>query len=81
MEILNLVPIKKELKEMIDEEVLDRNGEIDFEEFVTLMNRKSIETDSEEVIFNTFRIFVIELNILLFITDMTHIMVNILVLV
>ena len=81
MEILNLVPIKKELKEMIDEEVLDRNGEIDFEEFVTLMNRKSIETDSEEVIFNTFRIFVIELNILLFITDMRHIMVNILVLV
>ena len=41
MRSLNMDPTEEELKEMIDEVDLDGNGEIDFEEFVTLMNRRS----------------------------------------
>ena len=69
-------PTEEELKEMIDEVDLDGNGEIDFEEFVTLMNRRSKETDTEEVIINAFKVFDIEGNGLLSITDMRHIMIN-----
>ena len=76
MRSLNLDPTEEELKEMIDEVDLDGNGEIDFEEFVTLMNRRSKETDTEEVILNAFRVFDIEGNGLLSITDMRHIMIN-----
>ena len=76
MRSLNLDPTEEELKEMIDEVDLDGNGEIDFEEFVTLMNRRSKETDTEEVILNAFRVFDIEVNGLLSITDMRHIMIN-----
>ena len=76
MRSLNMDPTEEELKEMIDEVDLDGNGEIDFEEFVTLMNRRSKETDTEEVIINAFKVFDIEGNGLLSITDMRHIMIN-----
>ena len=76
MRSLNMDPTEEELKEMIDEVDLDGNGEIDVEEFVTLMNRRSKETDTEEVIINAFKVFDIEGNGLLSITDMRHIMIN-----
>ena len=76
MRSLNMDPTEEELKEMRDEVDLDGNGEIDFEEFVTLMNRRSKETDTEEVIINAFKVFDIEGNGLLSITDMRHIMIN-----
>ena len=71
---LNLDPTEEEIKEMIDEVDLDGNGEIDFEEFVTLMNRRSKETDLEEEILNAFKVFDKEGNGLVSITELRHIM-------
>jgi Ca2+-binding EF-hand superfamily protein len=69
---LNLDPTEEEIKEMIDEVDLDGNGEIDFEEFVTLMNRRSKQTDIEDEIFNAFKVFDKEGNGLISITDLRH---------
>jgi len=71
---LNLDPTEEEIKEMIDEVDLDGNGEIDFEEFVTLMNRRSKETDIEEEVLNAFKVFDKDGNGLVSITELRHIM-------
>ena len=57
MKSLNMDPTEDELLEMINEVDLDGNGEIDFEEFVTLMNRRSKETDTEEDVISAFKMF------------------------
>lgn len=54
---LNQDPTEQELQEIIAELDYDGNGKIDFDEFVTLMNRKSKETDTEEEVINAFRVF------------------------
>ena len=56
MKSLNQDPSEHELNEMIKEVDLDGNGCIDFEEFVTLMNKKSKETDVEEEVINAFKV-------------------------
>ena len=71
---LNLDPTEEEIKEMIDEVDLDGNGEIDFEEFVTLMNRRSKETDIEEEVLNAFKVFDKEGNGLISNTELRHIL-------
>lgn len=73
---LNQDPTEEELNEMIAEVDLDGNGEIDFEEFVTLMNRRSKETDTEEEVLNAFKVFDKEGNGLISITDLRHIMMT-----
>ena len=73
---LNLAPSEEEIKEMIDEVDLDGNGEIDFEEFVTLMNRRSKQTDMEEELFNAFKVLDKEGNGLISITELRHLMGN-----
>ena len=73
---LNLDPTEEEIKEMIDEVDLDGNGEIDFEEFVTLMNRRSKQTDMEEELFNAFKVLDKEGNGLISITELRHLMGN-----
>jgi calmodulin len=57
MKSLNQEPTESELKEMISEVDIDGNGEIDFEEFVTLMNNRAKESDTEEEIIQAFRVF------------------------
>ena len=73
---LNLDPTEEEIKEMIDEVDLDGNGEIDFEEFVTLMNRRSKQTDIEDEIYNAFKVFDKEGNGLISVTELRHIMMT-----
>ena len=57
MRSLNQDPSEQELHEMIAEVDIDGNGKIDFEEFVSLMNRRSKETDIEEEVINAFKVF------------------------
>ena len=76
MRSLNHDPTEDELNEMIAEVDLDGNGEIDFEEFVTLMNRRSKETDTEEEVLNAFKVFDKEGNGLISVTELRHIMVT-----
>jgi calmodulin len=76
MRSLNQDPTEEELNEMIAEVDLDGNGEIDFEEFVTLMNRRSKETDTEEEVLNAFKVFDKEGNGLISVTELRHIMVT-----
>jgi calmodulin len=76
MRSLNHDPTEDELNEMIAEVDLDGNGEIDFEEFVTLMNRRSKETDTEEEVLNAFKVFDKEGNGLISVTELRHIMIT-----
>ena len=50
-------PTPQELENMIREVDTDGNGEIDFDEFLTMMARKLKETDLEEDIREAFRVF------------------------
>ena len=74
MRSLNQDPSEAELIEMIAEVDQNGNGKIDFEEFVTLMNRRSKETDTEEEVINAFRVFDKDANGLISSTELRHIM-------
>ena len=74
MKSLNQDPSEQELNEMIAEVDIDGNGNIDFEEFVTLMNRRSKETDTEEEVINAFKVFDKDGQGLISSTELRHIM-------
>ena len=57
MNSLGQKPTIAELETMIKEVDIDGNGEIDFEEFLTMMAKKLKETDLEEDIREAFRVF------------------------
>ena len=76
MRSLNQDPTEEELNEMIEEVDLDKNGEVDFEEFITLMNRRSRETNIEEDVLNAFKVFDKEGNGLISVTELRHIMMT-----
>ena len=57
MKSLGQKPTAAELADMINEVDVDGNGEIDFEEFLTMMAKKLKETDLEEDIREAFRVF------------------------
>ena len=50
-------PTEAELQDMINEVDADGNGTIDFPEFLTMMARKMRDTDREEEIGKSFKIF------------------------
>jgi calmodulin len=74
MKSLNQDPTEQELNEMIAEVDIDGNGQIDFEEFVCLMNRRSKETDTEEEVINAFKVFDKDGQGLISSTELHHIM-------
>ena len=74
MKSLNMDPTEFELHEMIDEVDLDGNGEIDFEEFVALMNRRSKETDTEEDVISAFKMFDRDMAGKISVTELRHLM-------
>ena len=53
----NYIIFCQELDNMIGEVDIDGNGEIDFDEFLTMMAKKLKETDLEEDIREAFRVF------------------------
>ena len=57
MRTLNVDFTEQELNEMIQEADANKNGSLEFEEFVHLMNKRNKETDKEEEVINAFRVF------------------------
>lgn len=57
MRSLGQNPTDQELDDMVKEIDVDGNGEIDFEEFVTLMTRKMEDTETEDIIIEAFQMF------------------------
>ncbi|KAJ3808337.1 hypothetical protein EV368DRAFT_66826 [Lentinula lateritia] len=57
MRSLGQNPTDAELQDMINEVDVDRNGTIDFDEFLSMMAKKFKDTDSEEEIRQAFQVF------------------------
>ena len=57
MRSLGQNPTEAQLRDMINEVDADGNGTIDFPEFLTMMAKKMMETDSEDEIREAFRVF------------------------
>lgn len=57
MRSLGQNPTEAELREMIAEVDADKNGTIDFPEFLSLMARKMKDSDSEEELREAFKVF------------------------
>jgi Ca2+-binding EF-hand superfamily protein len=54
---LNMNPTKQELEDMLNEVDIDKNGTIDFDEFVALMGQKFQNRDTEEELQLAFKVF------------------------
>ncbi|XP_028622425.1 calmodulin-alpha-like [Grammomys surdaster] len=65
-----------ELQDLINEVDGDRNGTIDFQEFLTMVARKMKDTDSEEEIREAFRVFDKDGNGYLSAAELNHVMTN-----
>ena len=70
-------PTNEEIKEMMEEADLNKDGKIDFEEFLSLMTRNSPETQTEDEVINAFRVFDKEGNGLISSAELKHIMMTI----
>lgn len=57
MRSLGQNPTEAELRDMVSEVDADKNGTIDFPEFLGLMARKMKDTDSEEELREAFKVF------------------------
>jgi calmodulin len=69
-------PTERELRDMINEVDTDRNGTIDFEEFLTMMVRKMRDTDGEEEIREAFKVFDKDGNGYISATELSHVMAS-----
>jgi len=76
MKSLGQKPTAAELADMINEVDADGNGEIDFEEFLTMMAKKLKETDLEEDIREAFRVFDTNSSGIISTMELRHIMSN-----
>lgn len=50
-------PSRRELQDLIDEADVDGNGVVDFHEFLDMMARNMRSSDSEEEIWEAFKVF------------------------
>ncbi len=69
-------PSEAELGEMIDEVDLDKNGTIDFKEFLGLMVKKMKDTDTEEELLEAFKVFDRDANGFITNHELRHVMTN-----
>lgn len=76
MRSLGQNPTEEELQEMINEVDADGNGTIDFPEFLTLMARRTNDTDSEEELREAFRVFDKDGNGYISAAELRHIQTN-----
>jgi calmodulin len=76
MKSLGQKPTVAELNDMINEVDSDGNGEIDFDEFLSMMAKKLKETDLEEDIREAFRVFDKNSSGIISTMELRHIMTN-----
>merc|ERR1712160_86706 len=76
MRSLGQNPTEAELQDMINEVDTWGNGTIDFPEFLSLMARKTWDTDTEEELIEAFKVFDRDGNGLISAAELRHVMTN-----
>lgn len=76
MRSLGQNPTEAELQDMISEVDSDRNGMIDFPEFLVMMSRKVKESESEDEIKEAFKVFDKDGNGYISAAELRHVMTN-----
>ena len=77
LKAININVSDEEIKEIIEEIELEGNNEINFENFVSIVNRREKDVDTEEEVLNALKFFDKEGNGLININDLKHIMINV----
>ena len=67
----------EEIKEIIEEIDLEGNNEVNFENFVSIVNRREKDVDSEEEVLKAFKLFDKEGNGLININELKNIMLTV----
>ena len=67
----------EELLELLQEIDLEVNGEINFEKFVSMVNRREYDVDTEEELLNAFKTFDKEGNGLINLNELKHVMLKV----
>ena len=70
-------PTDDEVAAMIKEVDLNNDGKIDLDEFITLMGKRTPDTQTEDEVINAFRVFDKEGNGLIASSELKHIMMTI----
>jgi len=76
MRSLGQNPTEAELKEMIAEVDANKNGTIEFQEFLTMMSKKMKEPDSQDEIREAFKVFDKDGNGFISAAELRHVMTN-----
>ena len=77
LKAINLDVSDEEIKEIIEELELEGNNEINYENFVSIVNRREKDVDTEEEVLKAFKFFDKEGNGLININDLKHIMITV----
>ena len=76
LKAININITDEEIKEIMTEIDLEGKGEINYEEFISILNRREKDVDSEEELLKAFKVFDKEGNGLININEMKHIMLT-----
>eukprot|EP00890_Picochlorum_soloecismus_P005479 jgi/Picsp_1/5932/NSC_03289-R1_calmodulin len=76
MRSLGQTPTEAELKEMIEEVDTNKDGTIDFKEFLGLMSRKTKDKDSQEELREAFKVFDKDGNGYISAAELRHVMTS-----
>ncbi|KAF9186809.1 hypothetical protein BGZ51_001606 [Haplosporangium sp. Z 767] len=76
MRSLGQNPTEADLQDMVNEVDADGNGTIDFPEFLTMMARKMVDTESEEEIKEAFKVFDKDGNGYISAAELRHVLTN-----
>lgn len=74
---ININVSDEELSEIIQEIELEVNGEINFENFLSIVKRRENDIDTEEELLNAFKVFDKEGNGLINLNELKHIMLKV----
>ena len=74
---ININVSDEEIKEIIEELELEGNNEVNFENFVSIVNRREKDVDNEEEVLKAFKLFDKEGNGLININELKNIMLSV----
>ena len=74
---ININISDEEIKEIMTEIDLEGNGQINYEEFISILNRREKDVDNEEELLKAFKVFDKEGNGLININELKHIMLTV----
>ena len=75
--VLDINVSNEEIKEIIEENELEGNEQINFENFISIVNKRERDFDNEESIIKAFKVFDKEGNGLININELKSIMLNV----